>query len=153
MRHKAMFLLLGTIVAMATNGLSIYRKGEEEGQISGGNIGDVVVRDVGSQNPSTIMIISESEWEAMPKNEEAAAEIEEAGKSKENLKEELAKAKNKISELEAELAESKNNIIKLEAALAKAKSKKGSKADSEGKGDDDKGSQEGSLNLVNDGKE
>lgn len=153
MRHKTMFLLLGTIVAMASNGLSIYRKGEEEGQISGGNIGDVVVREIRSQNPTSIMIISESEWDAMPKDEEAAIEIEEAGKSKENLKGELAKAKNKISELEAELAESKNNVIKLEAALAKAKSKKGSKADSEGKGDDDKGSQEGSLNLVNDGKE
>ena len=60
MRHKAMFVFLGTIVAMASNGLSIYRKGKEEGKVSGGNIGDVVVREIGGGH-TPVMIITESE--------------------------------------------------------------------------------------------
>lgn len=88
---------------MASNGLSIYRKGKEEGKVSGGNIGDVVVREIGGGH-TPVMIITESEWEAMPKDEKAANEIIEASVSEENLKAELAKAKNKIAELEAEIA-------------------------------------------------
>ncbi|QCD52504.1 hypothetical protein [Campylobacter sp. RM16192] len=118
MRHKAMFLFLGTIVAMETNGLSLYKKGKEEGRVSGGNIGDVVVREIDG-GPTSIMIITEEEWEAMPKDEKTAVEIEEASRSQENLKDELTKAKNKIAELEEE--------------LKKAKAKKSDKADNSAK--------------------
>ena len=107
MAYRDKYEVLGVIVAMASNGLSVYKKGEDEGQISGGSIGDVVVRDKGEGGFASVNIISEQEWEAMPQNEAAEAEMKQAASSAKNLAPELAKAKNEIERLKAEILEAK----------------------------------------------
>ena len=105
MAYRDKYEVLGFIVALATNGLSVYKKGEDEGQISGGSIGDVVVRDKGEDGFASVNIISEQEWEAMPQNEAAEVEMMCAPSGAENLAVELAKAKNEIERLKAEMLE------------------------------------------------
>ena len=105
MTYRDKYEVLGVIVALATNGLSVYKKGDDEGQISGGSIGDVVVRDKGEDGFASVNIISEQEWEAMPQNEAAEAETKRAPSGAENLAAELAKAKNEIERLRAETLE------------------------------------------------
>nr|DAM82287.1 MAG TPA: autophagy protein [Caudoviricetes sp.] len=107
MAYKDKYEVLGVIVALATNGLSVYKKGEEEGQISGGNIGDVVVRAKGEDGFATVSIIGEQEWEEMPQNEAAEAEMKDVASSTKDLAPELAKAKNEIERLKAEILEAK----------------------------------------------
>ena len=103
MAYRDKYEVLGTIVAMASNGLSVYEKGDNKGQISGGSIGDVVVRLKGED--ASVSIISEQEWEAMPQNEAAEAEMKQAASGAKNLAPELAKAKNEIERLKAEMLE------------------------------------------------
>ena len=103
MAYRDKYEVLGVIVALATNGLSVYRKGDDEGQISGGSIGDVVVRTKGED--TSVSIIGEREWEVMPQNEAAEFEMMCAPSGAENLAAELAKAKNQIERLKAEMLE------------------------------------------------
>lgn len=105
MAYRDKYEVLGTIVAMASNGLSVYEKGDNKGQISGGSIGDVVVRVKGED--ASVSIIGEQEWEAMPQNEAAEAEMKQAASGAKNLVPELAKAKNEIERLKAEILEAK----------------------------------------------
>ena len=107
MAYKDKYEVLGVIVALATNGLSVYKKGEEEGQISGGSIGDVVVRAKDESGFAAVSIIGEREWEEMPQNEAAEAEMNEVASGTKNLAPELAKAKNEIERLKAEILEAK----------------------------------------------
>ena len=92
MAYKDKYEVLGVIVALATNGLSVYKKGEEEGQISGGSIGDVVVRAKDESGFATVSIIGEQEWEEMPQNEAAEAEMKEVASGTKNLAPQLANA-------------------------------------------------------------
>lgn len=105
MPYRDKYEVLGAIVALATNGLSVYKKGDDEGQISGGSIGDVVVRAKGEDGFASVSIIGEQEWEAMPQNESAEAETKRAPSGAENLATELAKAKNEIERLRSETLE------------------------------------------------
>ncbi|WP_107770074.1 hypothetical protein [Campylobacter concisus] len=107
MAYKDKYEVLGIIVALATNGLSVYKKGEEEGQISGGSIGDVVVRAKDESGFASVIIISEQEWDEMPQNEAAEAEMKEVASNTKNLAPELAKAKNEIERLKAEILDAK----------------------------------------------
>nr|DAX90066.1 MAG TPA: transport protein [Caudoviricetes sp.] len=107
MAYKDKYEVLGVIVALATNGLSVYKKGEEEGQISGGSIGDVVVRAKDESGFASVSIIGEQEWEEMPQNEAAEAEMKDVASDTKNLAPELAKAKNEIERLKAEILEAK----------------------------------------------
>lgn len=107
MAYKDKYEVLGVIVALATNGLSVYKKGEEEGQISGGSIGDVVVRAKDESGFATVSIIGEQEWEEMPQNEAAEAEMKDVASNTKNLAPELAKAKNEIERLKAEILDAK----------------------------------------------
>ena len=105
MPYRDKYEVLGVIVAIASNGLSVYKKGDDEGQISGGSIGDVVVRPKGEDGFAAVSVIGEREWEAMPQNEAAEAETKRAPSGAENLAAELAKAKNEIERLRAETLE------------------------------------------------
>ena len=107
MAYRDKYEVLGVIVAIASNGLSVYKKGDDEGQISGGSIGDVVVRPKGEDGFAAVSIIGEREWEVMPQNEAAEAEMKRAPSGAENLAAELAKAKNEIERLKAEILEAK----------------------------------------------
>ena len=107
MAYKDKYEVLGIIVALATNGLSVYKKGEEEGQISGGSIGDVVVRAKDESGFASVIIISEQEWDEMPQNEAAEAEMKDVASNTKNLAPELAKAKNEIERLKAEILDAK----------------------------------------------
>ena len=107
MVYKDKYEVLGVIVALATNGLSVYKKGEEEGQISGGSIGDVVVRAKDESGIAAVSIIGEQEWEEMPQNEAAEAEIKKSSSSAKDLAPQLAKATNEIERLKAEILEAK----------------------------------------------
>ena len=107
MAYKDKYEVLGIIVALATNGLSVYKKGEEEGRISGGSIGDVVVRAKDESGFASVIIISEQEWDEMPQNEAAEAEMKEVASNTKNLAPELAKAKNEIERLKAESLDAK----------------------------------------------
>ena len=107
MAYKDKYEVLGVIVALATNGLSVYKKGEEEGQISGGSIGDVVVRAKDESGFASVIIISEQEWDEMPQNEAAEAEMKDLASNTKNLAPELAKAKNEIERLKAEILDAK----------------------------------------------
>ena len=103
MVYRDKYEVLGIIVAIASNGLSVYEKGGNKGQISGGSIGDVVVRVKGED--ASVSIIGEQEWEAMPQNEAAEAEMKQAASGAKNLAPELAKAKNEIERLRTEMLE------------------------------------------------
>nr|DAQ98809.1 MAG TPA: autophagy protein [Caudoviricetes sp.] len=105
MAYRDKYEVLGVIVAIASNGLSVYKKGDDEGQISGGSIGDVVVRPKGEDGFAAVSVIGEREWEAMPQNEAAEFEMMCAPSGAENLAAELAKAKNEIERLKAEMLE------------------------------------------------
>lgn len=107
MAYKDKYEVLGVIVALATNGLRVYKKGEEEGQISDGNIGDVVVRAKDESGLASVIIISEQEWDEMPQNEAAEAEMKDLASNTKNLAPELAKAKNEIERLKAEILDAK----------------------------------------------
>ena len=107
MAYRDKYEVLGVIVALATNGLSVYKKGEEEGQISGGGIGDVVVRAKDESGVAAVSIISEQEWDEMPQNEAAEAEMKEVASGTKNLAPDIAKAKNEIERLKAEILEAK----------------------------------------------
>lgn len=107
MAYKDKYEVLGVIVALATNGLRVYKKGEKEGQISDGNIGDVVVRAKDESGFASVSIIGEQEWEEMPQNEAAEAEMKDVASDTKNLAPELAKAKNEIERLKAEILETK----------------------------------------------
>ena len=107
MAYKDKYEVLGIIIALATNGLSVYKKGEEEGQISGGSIGDVVVRAKDESGFASVIIISEQEWDEMPQNEAAEAEMKDVASNTKNLAPELAKAKNEIERLNAEILDAK----------------------------------------------
>ena len=113
MAYRDKYEVLGVIVALATNGLSVYKKGDDEGQISGGSIGDVVVRAKGEDGFASVSIIDEQEWEAMPQNEAAEAET-----SAKNLAPELAKAKNEIERLKAEILEAKGEAERFKEECA-----------------------------------
>ena len=116
MAYRDKYEVLGVIVALATNGLSVYRKGDDEGQISGGSIGDVVVRVKGED--ASVSIIGEQEWEAMPQNEAAEAEMKQAASGAKNLAPELAKAKNEIERLKAEILETKGEAERFKEECA-----------------------------------
>ena len=118
MAYRDKYEVLGFIVALASNGLSVYKKGEDEGQISGGSIGDVVVRDKGEDGFASVNIISEQEWEAMPQNEAAEFEMMCAPSGAENLAAELAKAKNEIERLKAEILEVKGEAERFKEECA-----------------------------------
>nr|WP_315059096.1 hypothetical protein [uncultured Campylobacter sp.] len=118
MAYRDKYEVLGTIVALATNGLSVYKKGDDEGQISGGSIGDVVVRAKGEDGFASVSIIGEQEWEAMPQNEAAEAEMKQATSSAKNLAPELAKAKNEIERLKAEILEAKGEAERFKEECA-----------------------------------
>nr|DAK28746.1 MAG TPA: autophagy protein [Caudoviricetes sp.] len=116
MAYRDKYEVLGTIVALASNGLSVYEKGDNKGQISGGSIGDVVVR-LKSEDAS-VSIIGEQEWEAMPQNEAAEAEMKQAASGAKNLAPELAKAKNEIERLKAEILEAKGEAERFKEECA-----------------------------------
>ncbi|MFC2344577.1 hypothetical protein [Campylobacter sp.] len=116
MAYRDKYEVLGTIVAMASNGLSVYEKGDNKGQISGGSIGDVVVRVKGED--ASVSIIGEQEWEAMPQNEAAEAEMKQAASGAKNLAPELAKAKNEIERLKAEILEAKGEAERFKEECA-----------------------------------
>ena len=118
MAYRDQYEVLGVIVALATNGLSVYKKGEDKGQISGGSIGDVVVRDKGEGGFASVNIISEQEWEAMPQNEAAEFEMMCAPSGAENLAAELAKAKNEIERLKAEMLEGRGEAERFKEECA-----------------------------------
>ena len=118
MPYRDKYEVLGVIIALATNGLSVYRKGDDEGQISGGSIGDVVVRAKGEDGFASVSVIDEREWEAMPQNEAAEAEMKQAASSAENLAPELAKAKNEIERLKAEILEAKGEAERFKEECA-----------------------------------
>lgn len=118
MAYRDKYEVLGVIVALATNGLSVYKKGDDEGQISGGSIGDVVVRDKGEDGFASVNIISEQEWEAMPQNEAAEAEMKQAPSGAKNLSVELAKAKNEIERLKAEILDAKGEAERFKEECA-----------------------------------
>lgn len=118
MAYRDKYEVLGVIVALATNGLSVYKKGDDEGQISGGSIGDVVVRDRGEDGFASVNIISEQEWEAMPQNEAAEAEMKQAPSGAKNLSVELAKAKNEIERLKAEILDAKGEAERFKEECA-----------------------------------
>lgn len=118
MAYKDKYEVLGVIVALATNGLSVYKKGEEEGQISGGNIGDFVVRAKGEDGFAAVSIIGEQEWEEMPQNEAAEIELKEIASSAKDLAPELAKAKNEIERLKAEILEAKGEAERFKEECA-----------------------------------
>ena len=103
MAYRDKYEVLGVIVALATNGLSIYKKGEDEGQISGGSIGDVVVRSKNESGFAAVSIISEQEWESMPQNEAAEAEMKNISSSAQDLAPQLTKATNECERLRAEI--------------------------------------------------
>lgn len=103
MAYRDKYEVLGVIVALATNGLSIYKKGEDEGQISGGSIGDVVVISKNESGFAAVSIISEQEWERMPQNEAAEAEMKKSSSSAQDLAPQLAKATNECERLRAEI--------------------------------------------------
>lgn len=107
MAYRDKYEVLGVIVALATNGLSIYKKGEDEGQISGGSIGDVVVRSKNESGFAAVSIISEQEWESMPQNEAAEAEMKKSSSSAQDLAPQLAKATNECERLRAEILDLK----------------------------------------------
>ena len=107
MPYKDEYEVLGVVVDIATNGLSVYKKGKSQGQISGGKQGDVVVRPKDADSFAAVSIIGEQEWEAMPQNEAAEAEMKQALDGAKNLAPELAKAKNEIERLKAEILEVK----------------------------------------------
>ena len=119
MSYKDKFEVLGVIVALATNVLIVYKKGEEEWQISGGNIGDVVVRAKGEDGFATVGIIGEQEWKEMPQNEAAETELKEIVSGAKNLAPELAKAKNEIERLKAEILEAKGEAERFKEECAK----------------------------------
>ena len=118
MAYRDKYEVLGVIIALATNGLSVYRKGDDEGQISGGSIGDVVVRAKGEDGFASVSIIDEWVWEAMPQNEAAEAEMKQAASSAKNLAPELAKAKNEIERLKAEILETKGEAERFKEECA-----------------------------------
>lgn len=118
MAYRDKYEVLGVIVALATNGLSVYKKGDDEGQISGGSIGDVVVRAKGEDGFASVSIIGEQEWEAMPQNEAAEAEMEQAPSGAKNLSVELAKAKNEIERLKAEILDAKGEAERFKEECA-----------------------------------
>ena len=118
MAYRDKYEVLGVIIALATNGLSVYRKGDDEGQISGGSIGDVVVRAKGEDGFASVSIIGEQEWESMPQNEAAEFEMMCAPSGAENLAAELAKAKNDIARLKAEILEAKGEAERFKEECA-----------------------------------
>ena len=118
MPYRDKYEVLGVIVAIASNGLSVYKKGDDEGQISGGSIGDVVVRPKGEDGFASVSIIDERKWEAMPQNEAAEAEMKRAPSGAENLAAELAKAKNEIERLRAEILETKGEAERFKEECA-----------------------------------
>lgn len=118
MAYRDKYEVLGVIVALATNGLSVYKKGDDEGQVSGGSIGDVVVRAKGEDGFASVSIIGEQEWEAMPQNEAAEAEMKQAASGAKNLAPELAKAKNEIERLKAEILEAKGEAERFKEECA-----------------------------------
>ena len=118
MPYRDKYEVLCFIVAIASNGLSVYKKGDDEGQISGGSIGDVVVRPKGEDGFAAVSIIGEREWEAMPQNEAAEAEMKRAPSGAENLAAELAKAKNEIERLKAEILEAKGEAERFKEECA-----------------------------------
>ena len=118
MAYRDKYEVLGVIVALATNGLSVYKKGDDEGQISGGSIGDVVVRAKGEDGFASVSIIGEQEWEAMPQNEAAEAEMKQTVSGTKNLAPELAKAKNEIERLKAEILEAKGEAERFKEECA-----------------------------------
>ena len=118
MAYRDKYEVLGVIMAMASNGLSVYKKGDNEGQISGGSIGDVVVRAKGEDGFASVSIIGEQEWEAMPQNEAAEAEMKQTASGAKNLVLELAKAKNEIERLKAEILEAKGEAERFKEECA-----------------------------------
>nr|DAP93738.1 MAG TPA: cell division protein [Caudoviricetes sp.] len=116
MVYRDKYEVLGIIVAIASNGLSVYEKGGNKGQISGGSIGDVVVRVKGED--ASVSIIGEQEWEAMPQNEAAEAEMKQAASGAKNLAPELAKAKNEIERLRTEMLEAKGEAERFKEECA-----------------------------------
>lgn len=119
MAYRDKYEVLGVIVALATNGLSVYKKGEEEGQISGGGIGDVVVRAKDESGVAAVSIISEQEWDEMPQNEAAEDEIKQVSSGTKNFIAELAKAKNECERLRAEILETKSEAEHFKDECAK----------------------------------
>lgn len=116
-KYKEQFEVLGTITYQATNGLSVYVSGEgdsgQKGQISGGRVGDMVVREKARDMSAQAFIIPQEEWDAMPKNEKEAGELANlSSKGSKDLKNELAKAMSKVSQLEAELEDAKEDLQK-----------------------------------------
>ena len=107
MPYKDEYEVLGVVLDIATNGLSVYKKGKSQGQISGGKQGDVVVRPKDADGYTAVSIIGEQEWEEMPQNEAAEAEMKQAAFDAKSFASELAKAKNEIERLKAEILEVK----------------------------------------------
>ena len=118
MPYKDEYEVLGVVVDIATNGLSVYKKGKSQGQISGGKQGDVVVRPKDADSFAAVSTIGEQEWEAMPQNEAAEAEMKQAQDGAKNLAPELAKAKNEIERLKAEILEIKGEGERLKEERA-----------------------------------
>ena len=110
MAYRDKYEVLGVIVALATNGLSIYKKGEDEGQISGGSIGDIVVRSKNESGFAAVSIISEQEWESMPQNEAAEAEMKKSSSSAQDLAPQLTKATNECERLRAEILDIRGEL-------------------------------------------
>lgn len=115
MRVRSEFNVLGTIKSQASNGLSVFEKNEkgkkEIGQISGGNIGDIVALD---KTNKIIVIIDDKEWQDMPKDEKALSELESMqDENVEALKVEVANLRAEILELKSKLAQAnpKENLV------------------------------------------
>ena len=113
---KKDYALLGLIKHFATNGLSVYENGKESGQISGGAIGDAVVKELGS---AAIKIIPASEWVNMPANEEEASKPEQTVDIK-KLQSEVAQANKRADEYKAKLEKAQAEILDLKDDLQKA---------------------------------
>ena len=118
MPYKDEYEFLGVVVDIATNGLSVYKKGKSQGQISGGKQGDVVVRPKDADSFAAVSIIGEQEWEEMPQNEAAEAEMKQAAFDAKSFASELAKDKNEIERLKAEVLEAKGEAERLKEERA-----------------------------------
>lgn len=111
MKHKGLYEVLGVVVAIAANGLSIYKKGKNEGRVSGGRVGDMVVLPKG-ESQTAVKIIPASDWEAMADDEKMAKEIEQIISSKEDIAKELVEARAEIERLKSEIAKAKKSSNK-----------------------------------------
>lgn len=75
-RFKDEFVLLGTVKYIASNGLSVYENGKKRGQISGGQIGDVVLEDKTQTSLSKKFItMNIDEWKNIPQRVQKSGEI------------------------------------------------------------------------------